>query len=875
MAGSTTEQPLPLAALYVVSHTHWDREWYESFETFRARLLDVVANLLESMDVHDKPVTYFLLDGQTVLLEDIAQIRPDIVPLLVIYNASGRLQIGPWYVQVDEALVSGEALIRNLLAARADALRYGISLMPIGYVPDTFGHTAQLPQILRGFGIDTALLYRGGPVPRMPFRWAAPDGSSVLVINHFYFQPRSDDQDYNSIQESWQAQQTTEPDGPWLWMNGRDHQPVTPHLADILSHLSERFGIPVGQASLPSYVKALRRSLPDELRPALMGELRLHTLTSDDYLLPGTLSARQYLKQANTQAQNLLTYAAEPWTTIALTHGHVDHPQNIRAQLHYTWRTLLKNQAHDSICGCSTDVVHTENETRFVQVLDSAEHIVREALTALPGVPAPKRRWPAVLDDQSTCIVIWNPHNAPVRQVVEVSVVLPPDRHPHTLLNPDGGEELFGWAVSTSDEDVMLGQQRGVLSFIADAMPVGYTSYILNLASEPTAEDDLVTVINGSVISSRTGDTLDIDDGQLVWTHGDMQMGDLLRFFDGGDAGDTYNYSPPQPDIITPAEIIGDIRIESTNIYQRLHFQHRIRVAPELRPNRSRERGLKSLILNTSATLYEGMPGIYFRTTFDNNVKDHRLRVHLRTGLASDTTLSDTAFALVRRPVKIPGPELFPPNTHQESIANTHPMHSLCAVEDDSLAFALLGRGLTEYQGIHEDGQTTLAMTLVRSVGWLSRGDLVTRTSHAGPALAVPDAQCQRLLTVDYAAGYFPDSSPTGLLRAGLQYQSPLQAFQYTQPPEVRRQSYFSVEGDSVVLTALKPPQNGNGWIAHILNPGDDPAEAHLAAVTRPRGMQRVTLAEENISAIPLENGVASIVLKPGELAAIRVQFDG
>jgi len=143
---------------HVISHTHWDREWYLGFEEFRLRLVELVDEVLRILDEQETYV--FHLDAQTIVLDDYLEIRPAMRSRLEKYIASGRLLVGPWYVQNDFFLVSGEATIRNLRIGIAKAEGFGAS-MPIGYMPDQFGLAGQLPQILQSFGISSAVFGRG------------------------------------------------------------------------------------------------------------------------------------------------------------------------------------------------------------------------------------------------------------------------------------------------------------------------------------------------------------------------------------------------------------------------------------------------------------------------------------------------------------------------------------------------------------------------------------------------------------------------------------------------------------------------------------------------------------------------------------------
>lgn len=779
---------------------YWDSDDTATFETGRAHLLDILAQVAQQMD---KTPMRLLLAGETALLGDVAAVRSDLLALLVIYNASSRLSLGPWYTQTDEWLVSGESLIRNLLAARADAARYGIKLLPVGYMPSAPGHVAQMPQILRGFDIDTAFVGRGAPMPRVPFRWEAPDGSGILAVNYLP----------GALELA--GQQALEPDGPWLVMHtfGANHAEAVPH---------------VQHSSLKTYVDALRKGLPDHLRPALRGEVRV----PGDDLNTGTLSSRIYLKQANARLQSRLNFAAEMWLALALTHGSPAYPDNLRALLDHSWRMLLKNQARSALGGTSSDAAHDEHEIRARQIEDSSAHVTRESLRALFGEP-----YQAAQTAQETYVVVWNPHNWSVEQVVEVAFQPPQGLYPARLIDPEGNEKPFTWA-------------DNVLMFGANVPPVGYSAYTLHLSTQK--RHDLAPArTRGTSISSALGDDkLLVDNERLMWRQvqpavfdkeGQLvtaatetnTITDVLRFFDGGDAGDAFHFSAPTKDVITQANLLPDVEMETSPLYQRLIVHHRLRVTPALQPDRTRARGLKALDLITTATIYHhtDQSGIYFRTTFENSVEDHRLRAHLRTGLNAESVWADAAFAL---------------NKRQPGIIQ--PMQNLCAVESASKTVTLLARGLPEYEAIAEDGQITLALTLLRAFG--SSG-----------------AQVKRALAAEYALVTLPETA--GLLRTGQLYSAPLQATVCAQRPMTLSQSYLAIDGEGLIMTALKPPQTGSGWIVRLLNPGANPITAQLHLLKPVKSAHIVNLAEETQKTLD----DVSVKIDPNKIVTMRLEF--
>ena len=233
-----TTHPRPL--IVVISHTHWDREWHRPFEEFRLRLLNLVDSLLEILD-SDPEYRHYMLDGQTVLLEDILEVRPDLGAPLQKYVKDGRISIGPWYVLQDEFLVSGESLVRNLLIGQQVGRRIG-QPMQIGYIPDAFGHVSQIPRILRGFGITEAVLWRGvgDNANTTEWKWMSPGGAEVLCLwlrRGYGYSARFSQNLQENLKEIHEALDLLLPLSPAkivLAMNGTDHVPPQADLSTVL-----------------------------------------------------------------------------------------------------------------------------------------------------------------------------------------------------------------------------------------------------------------------------------------------------------------------------------------------------------------------------------------------------------------------------------------------------------------------------------------------------------------------------------------------------------------------------------------------------------------------------------------------------------------
>src|SRR5438094_5364710 len=443
--------------IILVPHTHWDREWYQTFQQFRMRLVHAIDRLLDILD-HDPTFSHFMLDGQTIVLDDYLEVRPEHAERLKNYIRSGRIQVGPWYLQPDEFLVSGESLVRNLQIGLRQAAEYG-EQMRAGYVPDCFGHIAQLPQILRGFGIDNAVFWRGvgAEAHKSEFFWAAPDGTQVLVIFLASAMGYSNARDMPLVPEEFAARvellaapllpmATT---NTLLFMNGSDHlepQEGLPRTIEdantLLAHINPEHeklftlygsleidgqvkhvdSIHVRIGTLPQYIQAVQQQIelsPNASLQVLSGEMRSSQYS---HLLPSVLSTRMWIKQENTATEHLLERWVEPLTFWAWKLG-APYP---KAFVKLAWKYLLQNHPHDSICGCSIDQVHRENSVRFAQSQQIGENLIGQAMSAI--VAAVNTQAPVATSHTSHTpapIVVFNPGPGPRTEVVQTTVQFP------------------------------------------------------------------------------------------------------------------------------------------------------------------------------------------------------------------------------------------------------------------------------------------------------------------------------------------------------------------------------------------------------------------------------------------------------------------
>jgi len=434
-----------MRTLHIISHTHWDREWYRTFQHFRLRLVHLVDSLLDLLD-KDPQFRHFMLDGQTIVLDDYLHMRPEKETILRKHVQKGRILIGPWYVLPDMYLVSPESHIRNLLQGERIACKFG-SKMLIGYIPDPFGHPAQMPQILRGFDIDVACLWRGLDDQPAEFWWQSPDGSRVLVsyMRDSYSNGASLPAEnlpafaksISTLGDSLAAHSMA---ADYLIMLGTDHMQPPRNTSKAIAYAdTELRDTQVVHSTLPAYFAMLHSTLNCDQLPVVEGELRA---CKRMHLLPGVLSTRMWIKQRNHASENLLIKWVEPFTTFqelitlpqAIPSSPIGSINQKSSIIRQTWRLLMENHAHDSICGCSIDQVHEEMKVRFDQVDQIGEELTRETLADLAAAVNTQ----AQNNGPFAAIVVFNPSAFQRTDVVGAEIELPPEATAFEIVDEAG-----------------------------------------------------------------------------------------------------------------------------------------------------------------------------------------------------------------------------------------------------------------------------------------------------------------------------------------------------------------------------------------------------------------------------------------------------
>ena len=875
---------------YYCPGTHWDREWYEPFQEFRMWLVELVDDLLDLLE-RQPAYTCFHLDGQAVVLEDYLRVRPENRDRLVAQMRAGRIVAGPWYVLPDEWLVSGESYIRNVMKGRAVCRELGVPAMRFAYTPDQFGHIAALPMLMRGLGFDAGICWRGAQDENYPalFLWIGPDGSRMPTFKlrddgsyaPFLFKFRNllenNQLTEDLIREHFEPyfkEECERGHAPLvLLLDAIDHYPADEQSVTILQKLKEMYpDVEFVWASLEEFGREMAAHA-DQL-PERTGELREPCRTSGrggQYLIVHTLSSRYPLKKANDECQALLEYWAEPAALMARMRGGQPNLQ----YLALAWEYLLKNHAHDSICGCSVDQVHRDMRYRFDQCRMLADGLVRR-LTA--GIGAASDTPEALANT-----VVHNPLPYERNGVFELALPFPKDYAPKYVDGLVTGEPINRFRLFAPDGSPIPYQlsriEHGVLhkrirdngrfsNFHGDVYHVAAELSLpacgcTGLRIEPTeaANRNAGTLLSGPLTADNGHIALSIHpDGTASLTHksSGKTYGPLFLYEDAGDCGDGWTRGPLVNDIVfkTPGNVVSVAVDEDGPLRAVFRIERELHLPRMLdKATRWRASDRVPLRITDRVCIDKDAPFIRVRTRVENTVEDHRLRVLFPTPIATDRSFAETPFAMVDRPID-------PPAETAEWHERVNPetaFTSLFGIQDAAGGLAVLCPfGLHEYE-VTRTPQRVLALTLFRS------------TYQTVGTAGEPDGQLLEPLDFEYLVYPFAAPlNPAAALRLVQEAQTPIRCHQAKSLPDTV--SFCRIESGAAVLTALKPAADGNGGIVRFWNPGAAVAEAVVAFPQALKSAHACDLNEEPGEELALrDNGKRfTVAVPPRAPATVR-----
>lgn len=882
-------------SIYYYSSTHWDREWYESFQGFRYRLVSVMNEMIEELESRPEFAT-FHLDGQTIVLEDFLEIEPAKRERLARLIQAGRIVIGPWYVMPDEYLLSGESLIRNLLTGRRICREWGTDTWKYGYVCDIFGHIAQMPQIFKGFGIPYALLGRGVNEHDTPahFRWRSPDGSEcitfklqdansygafLVVLMEAERRHLSPEETKRLIRTAIERELERSPIPVCLLMDCQDHARIRRNTAEYLDMIRELYPESevrhVNLERMGEQLEPYRQEMP-----VRTGELNEPgKAPGSNYLITHTLSSRYPLKQANDKCQALLEKWVEPLAALSALRGFPVQ----KAFVDLAYKYLLQNHPHDSICGCSIDQVHRDMEYRFDQAREISLQVVKSILSRETAASGTEHT------GGERMLTLWNPLPFPRRGVVTVDIDFEP-KYPAQYQEPFGyevknsftiqdhrGEQIpYGLCRMNKQMTVRgLGAEarmadRHTVSMEVDVPAMGAAQYKIVPSAKPSRY--LQPLSGQEQEAENEWIKLTVRDNGTIALY-DKQNGilydQLLSYLDDGEIGDGwYHVNPVEDRLISSRGAACPIEtVENGPVRTVFRIIHELRVPRfmEQTPHGLRRSDeTVALTIRSRIGLSKGAAHVDVETEIDNQAQDHRLRLVVPTGVAAPTFFANQPFAFVER--------------HTGIRTETQDWKE-CEVPEKQMGGIVgkrrqdgTGLAFVSAFGLHEcaapdDRNGSIHVTLFRSFA-------KTRLTDGEEG-----GQIRGQLTFKYALAVMDDSASYADL---VRLQECLQAELHASIAKVGENcvpaepvSYFELSGSDICASIIKRPDNGNEGelIVRCYNLADKPSTARFTCFQALAEVTETGLDEQTGNAVLHDAQAFDIRLEPWKIQTYRLKF--
>ena len=821
-----------VSRVHITPHMHWDREWYFTTEASRILLVNNMEEILTRLE-QDTEYKYYVLDGQTAVLEDYFAVKPENRPRVKALVAAGKLIIGPWYTQTDTTLVSGESIVRNLMYGIRDCLAFG-EPMKIGYLPDSFGMSSQLPHIYNGFGITRTMFWRGCSerhgTDKTEFLWQSQDGSEVTaqVLPLGYaigkYLPEDEAGLRKRLDTYFEVLEKASVTKEILLPNGHDQMPLQQNIFAVMDKLREIY--PQRQFVMSRFEEVFDHidAHRDELA-TLKGEfidgkyMRVHRTIG---------STRMDIKIAHARIENKIVNVLEPLATLAWTLGFEYH----HGLLEKMWKEILKNHAHDSIGCCCSDKVHREVMSRFELAEDMADNLtcfyMRKIVDNMPQSEEDK-------------LVMFNLTPWPREEVINTTIRL---RASQFRLLDDRGNEIPYCLRSAREIDpglidrqiVHYGNYDPFMEFdiqLNQILPsMGYrTLYI-----EPHVAGKLLAAEKSSeaLLENAFWEITLNDDGtlRLLDKASGLIYDRALEIEESSDDGDEYDYSPSREEWrLTSAQGEHEVEVIHEAWQSRAVIRHRMAVPADL-AERSARQQTGTLEAELTVTLSHNSRRIDVEARLGNHADDHRVRVLIPTPFTADTVLADTQFGSLTRPVQDEAMANWQEEGWKEAPLPVWNLLNYAVLQERRNGMALFTEGLREFE-VTGERQKTFALTLLRGVGVLGKEDLLLRPGRpSGIKMPVPDSQMRGQLTCRFSLFSFNGTPVSaGVAQQTKSWLTPVHCYNkipwdamklnrasFTTPGSY---SLLTLAPNGCVLSALKKAEDRDEMILRLYNPSE------------------------------------------------------
>ena len=846
--------------IHVIPHSHWDREWYFTTSRSKVYLMKDLGDVLNTLE-NDPEFKYFMVDAQGSLLDDYIKWRPQDKERISKLVNDGRLVIGPWYTQTDQLVISGESIVRNMYYGMKRCESFG-KYMNVGYVPDSFGQSGNMPQIYRQFGIEDTLFWRGvsdDMVKHTDYNWRGDDGSVVFTtqIPFGYYIGGNIPEEPEENEEFWQKECLEKAGGRSAtrhiyFPNGFDQAPVRTNLPQLVKERNEKD--PENEyviSCIEDYIKDVKSENPE--LEEVQGEL---VIAKHMRIHKSIFSSRSDLKVMNTQIQNYVTNVMEPLLTISYNLGN-EYPHEAVAEI---WKLLFENAAHDSIGSCISDTANEDVYVRYKQARDIAVNLV-ELHSRLIATN--------VKNDADMTFTAINTLPQKRKDTVIVKTYVPGGKF--AIIDEKGNDVDYTIIKSRDLTDYVLSQTimldpsrkfyvpdqvlEVTMAIKANDVPaLGYVQYSIDTQKDSHKETADKKVLENKyyTIEVEENGSLTIVDKANNVTY--KNQGILVE---NGDDGDSFNYSPPRKDMeVFSNESKCTVKISGSDIYDQaeIHFDM---VVPADLDERAEGKVSVTMLVDMTVALRKDSKVIDFNVKVDNKGLSHRLCVLFDSQIVSAFNYADQQFGLIKRPnyyekemklymesmnnkteKKAGIQELAnwanDQSTWQEPPISIEPTQSYVSLTDGKTGIAVIPQGVREYEVLDD---SKIRLTLFRTYGFMGKENLIYRPGRASGERIIETPAAQLLKEMEFNfefTSYAGDINDSDIDTLAKQYNTNLEVYTYAEflngrlifsQREIEGQnakihSLFETEGN-LVVSAVKKAEEDDGYIIRLYNGKD------------------------------------------------------
>ncbi|MEZ8234493.1 mannosylglycerate hydrolase [Vibrio splendidus] len=849
--------------VHITPHMHWDREWYFTTEESRILLVNNMEEIMNRLE-SDPEYKYYVLDGQTAVLEDYFAIKPENTERVKALVEAGKLIIGPWYSQTDTMQVSGESIVRNMMYGIRDCMKFG-DAMKIGYLPDSFSMSSQLPMIYNGFDITRAMFWRGCSerhgTNKTEFLWQSNDGSEVTaqVLPLGYaigkYLPQDEEGLRARLDKYFPVLEKPSVTKDILLPNGHDQMPIQKDIFEVMDKLREIY--PDREFSMSRFEEVFEKveAARDQL-DTIKGEfndgkyMRVHRTIS---------STRMDIKLIHAEIENKIVNILEPLASIAWTLGFEYHHGLIEKM----WKESMKNHAHDSIGCCCSDKVHAEILNRYILADDMATNLIHFY----------KRKIVDHMPDREGCdkLAMFNLSPYEREEVVNTTItiraqefsIFDENENPVEYFIQDKRQIDPG---KVDRQIVHYGNYDPFMEFdiqIKRTVPaMGFTTLHVQGnekgAVKVAEQKDYLLENEYYRINVNDNGTLTIFDKET-----EQVFDQVLRLEDGSDDGDEYDYSPSRQEwLLYSDEFPVETSIDHQGFQSVANIAFLMNVPANLAEREERTGQNGFVEAQCQVVLKQGSRRIEVRMELDNQADDHRVRVLVPTPFVSETVVSDNQFGCITRPTNDPAMAVWEEEKWKEAPVPVYQLMNFAALENGNAGMAIMSNGLREFEVIASQGdenRDTFALTLFRGIGVLGKEELLLRPGRpSGIKIPTPDSQVRGKLVCEFTlcgfSGNHIDANVMAQARDNVTQiecynKIPYNAMKLNVGEQNLPMSFslLSKQQAGAVLSVLKKAEDEDALIMRVYNPAETGSVSDSISFTQTVSSWKETSMDERV----------------------------